>query len=265
MPEGDTIHRAAARLREALLGAPLTGFEAPRLPPPLPKAGETVDLVEARGKHLLIHLSGGSIVHTHLRMTGAWHLYRPGEPWRVGRGAARLVLSTASAVAVCVSAPTVELLDAGAVRRHPALRRLGPDLCVPDPPLEEALDRMSRFADPQMPVGDALLDQRVASGIGNVYRSEVCHLHGLDPRTPLGSVDEATRRALLATSADLLRRNLDLPARTTVAGAAPGTLAVYGRGGRACRTCGTPVAAERTGVHDRIAYWCPSCQPPAST
>lgn len=260
MPEGDTIHRTAATLRRVLLGRQLVAFEAPRLTGRGPTPGETITGIEARGKHLLVRFSGGLVLHTHLRMTGSWHAYRPDDPWLRGAGTARVVLRTAEAVAVCFNAPVVELLDDGAVARHPALRRLGPDLCVADPDLDDALGRMAR--DDTRTVGDALLDQRIASGIGNVYRSEVCHLHGLDPRTPLRDVDPGTRRALLGTAADLLRRNLELPARTTVRGAPPGTLFVYGRAGRPCRTCGTTIEAARTGEHARIAYWCPRCQPP---
>lgn len=262
MPEGDTIHRAAATLRRAVGGQELIAFEAPRLAGNGPAPGETVDGVEARGKHLLVRFSGGLVLHTHLRMTGSWHVYRAGERWRRGRGAARAVITTRTAVAVCFDAPVVELLDAGAIRRHPALRRLGPDLCLPEPDIDDAIDRLARLAGGRVAIGDALLDQRVASGIGNVYRSEVCHLHGIDPRTPVVEVTPATRRGLLETAAQLLRRNLTLPARTTVAGAAPGTLAVYGRAGRPCRTCGTAIEADRTGEHARVTYWCPNCQPP---
>lgn len=262
MPEGDTIHRTAAVLRRALLGEQLIAFEARRLPAPQPRVGETIDGIEARGKHLLLRFSGGLVLHTHLRMSGSWHVYRPGAPWQRGPGAARAVITTASAVAVCFAAPVVELLDEQAVRRHPTLRRLGPDLCLPDPDLDDALRRMALVPDPGTAIGAVLLDQRVAAGVGNVYRSEVCHLHGLDPRTPVGAVPEALRRALLATAAELLRRNLELPARTTVAGAPPGTLHVYGRAGHPCRACGTPIEAEHTGEQARITYWCPVCQPP---
>lgn len=261
MPEGDTIHRTAATLRRVLVGRELTAFEGSRLRGAGPAPGETIDGIEARGKHLLIRFSGGLVLHTHLRMTGSWHAYRPGDRWLRSRGAARVVLWTAEAVAVCFDAPIVELLDDAAVARHPALRRLGPDLCVTDPDLDDALDRMARLDDGRRTIGDALLDQRVASGIGNVYRSEICHLHGLDPRTPLSEVDTVTRRELLTTAADLLRRNLELPVRTTVAGAPPGTLFVYGRSGRPCRTCGTTIEGALTGEHARITYWCPGCQP----
>lgn len=260
MPEGDTIHRMAATLRAALLGARLTGFRAPRLGPTQPAPGETIDRIEARGKHLLLWFSGGLIHHSHMRMTGSWHLYRPGEPWRRGPGAARTVVEVPGVVAVCFGAPVVELLDEGALRRHPALRALGPDLASDQPDLQLARRRMERIADPATSIGQVLLDQRIACGMGNVYRSEVCFLHGLDPRTPLAQVDEPVRDALLATGARLLRQNLHLPARTTVAQAPAGTLYVYGRAGAPCRRCGTAILSDNTGEPPRITYWCPSCQ-----
>jgi endonuclease VIII len=263
MPEGDTIHRAAAALRGALVGAPLRRVELPRLGPPLPSVGAWVTRVEARGKHLLVHSSDGLVVHTHQRMTGSWHLYRPGERWRKGRGAVRVVLGTRDVVAVCFAAPVVEVLDVHAVRRHPVLRRLGPDLVDPDADLDEVLRRVATLVPPERTIGEVLLDQRVASGIGNVYRCDVLFLHGLAPATPLAAVAEPVRRALFETAAQLLRANVDGRARTTVAGAAEGALWVHGRGGEPCRRCRTPIAVDRLGEQARYVYWCPACQPAA--
>jgi endonuclease-8 len=263
VPEGDTIHRAAARLRTALQGREVVRFEVPRLIPPFPATGSTIERIEARGKHLVVWSSDGLVLHTHLGMPGSWHLYRPGEPWQRGPGQVRAVVEVADAVAVCFNAPTVEVLDAGAVERHPALRRLGPDLTAPDPDLDLALERMARIPAPGTPVADVLLDQRVASGIGNVYKSDVCFLHGLDPRTPLSVVPEATRRSLLADASRLLQANLTTARRTTVPGAPDGTVWVYGREGRPCRRCRTPIRYATVGVHARGTYWCPRCQPPA--
>lgn len=261
MPEGDTIHRTAAGLRRAVVGRELRRVEIPRLPPPLPQVGATVDRVEARGKHLLVHTSDPLVVHTHQRMTGSWHLYRPGEAWRRPPPAARVVLAVEDAVAVCFGSPVVEVLDAAALRRHPTLRRLGPDLCDPSVDLDEIVRRLDRLVPPDQPIGDALLDQRVASGIGNVYRGEVLFLRGLHPATPTGTVDPATRRRLLDTAGELLRANLGGTARTTVAGRAEGALWVYGRAGRPCRRCGTPIVRQRLSTHARVVDHCPGCQP----
>jgi endonuclease VIII len=261
MPEGDTTHRAAAVLRRALVGRELLRVELPRQSPPLPRVGATVERVEARGKHLLITTSDGLVVHTHQRMTGSWHLYRPGERWRKSARSARVVLGVRGVTAVCFASPIVEVLDAQAVRRHPVLRRLGPDLCEPEPDLDEVVRRSSGSADPDRPIGEVLLDQQLASGIGNVYRCDVLFLHGYHPTAPVGAIDEAELRALFATGARLLRENLDTSIRTTVADAPSGTLWVYGRGGEPCRRCGTPIERDHLGEQARVVFWCPTCQP----
>jgi endonuclease VIII len=260
MPEGDTIHRAARTLRAALVGERLARVEVARHPAPLPTTGSHVTGVEARGKHLLIHTSDGLSIHTHQRMTGSWHLYRPGERWRKSPRAARVVLATARVVAVCFAAPVVEVLDVRGLARHPALRRLGPDLCEPSADLDDAAARLHRLSDPQRPVGEALLDQRIACGVGNVYRCDVLFLHQLHPWTPVGTVSTREARALIDTSAQLLRDNVDRVRRTTTAGP-EGSLWVHGRGGAPCRRCATPVEVAPLGEQARFAYWCPTCQP----
>lgn len=261
MPEGDTIHRAAAALRHALVGEELTRVELPRIAPPHPSVGERITRVEARGKHLLVRTSGGLVVHTHLRMTGSWHLYRPGERWRKAPGAARVVLATPRTIAVCFAAPVVEVLDDRGLRRHPSLRRLGPDLLDPEHDLDEVLRRLRALVPVERAVGEVLLDQRVACGIGNVYRCDVLFLHGLAPAIPVGEVEEDARRSLYATAARLLRANVDATARTTVAAAPAGSLWVHGRAGAPCRRCGTPIATGQLGEQARYVYWCPTCQP----
>jgi endonuclease VIII len=261
MPEGDTIHRAAAQLRSVLVGRTLTRVDLPRLPPPWPAVGAEVTAVEARGKHLLVRCSDGLTLHTHQQMTGSWHLYAPGERWRKSPRAARAVLAVPSAVAVCFASPVVEVLDARAEARHPALRRLGPDLCDPGADVDEAARRLVRLSTPARTIGEALLDQRIACGVGNVYRCDVLFLHGVHPTTPVGDLDAATRRSLLTTAGELLRANLDGTSRTTVRGGAAGSLWVYGRGGRPCRRCGTAIASAHLGDHARLVYWCPTCQP----
>jgi endonuclease VIII len=265
MPEGDTIHRTAATLRRALSGRALVRVELPRIAPPLPTLGAEVERVEARGKHLLVHVSDGLVVHTHQRMTGAWHVYAPGEPWRKHRRAARVVLGTDPAVAVCFASPVVEVLDAPALARHPALRALGPDLCDPSVDLTEVAARFDRLVDPERTIGEALLDQRLACGIGNVYRCEVLFLLGIDPRARVGDIDHPTRAALLRTASDLLQANLSTARRSTVGPAGAGGLWVHGRAGQPCRRCATPIVLARLGEQARYVYWCPTCQPRATS
>jgi endonuclease-8 len=255
MPEGDTIHRTAATLRTVLEGRELERFEAPRVRGRAPAAGSRIEAIEARGKHLLIHFDDGAVLHSHMRMTGSWHTYRTGEPWRRHASRARVVIETPSSVAVCFDAPVIELLDERGVARHPQLAALGPDLCVPDPDIEEALRRLGAL-DPSTPIGVALLDQRVASGVGNVYRSEVLWASRVDPFRPVADVDADRRRTLLVTAARQLRANLGGWRRETV----PDGLAVYDRSGRPCRRCAATIRSRRIGEQARSVWWCPGCQ-----
>lgn len=264
MPEGDTIHRTARSLHQALAGRTLTRFDAPRLPhAPFPP-GTVVLGAEARGKHCLIHFDDGRSLHTHMRMTGSWHLYRPGERWRKKVAAARVVLEVAPRgdlagwVAVCFAAPVVDLVaseDDGRPGADPTAH-LGPDLVRAGADLDAALLRMARYAPADREIGDALLDQRIANGVGNVYRCEVLFICGVDPFTPAGSLAEPVRRDLLEIAHRLLLANLDGTARITV----DGGLAVYGRRDEPCRRCGTPISWRRQGRHARGTYWCPRCQ-----
>ncbi len=259
MPEGDTIYRTARTLDRALAGRVLVCFEARRLSPePFPPSTKVAG-VEARGKHCLIHFDDGRSLRTHLRMSGSWHLYRPGERWRKQPAAARAVVEVGPAegddqgwVAVCFAAPVAELING----HDSGTAHLGPDLCRPDPDLDEAVRRIDRFSSPSRPIGDVLLDQRVAAGVGNVYKSEVCFACRVLPSTAIGAISPELRRKLLTTASEQLRANLDHPNRVTL----DAGLAVYGRTGQPCRRCGRPVAWARQGEDHRGTYWCPGCQ-----
>ncbi|MCU1459479.1 MAG: nei, partial [Actinomycetia bacterium] len=252
MPEGDTIFRTARTLRQALAGKTLRRFEAKRLVARGPRPGTKVIDAEARGKHLLIHFDDGTVLHTHMRMTGSWHVYRAGERWKKPASYARVVMETEDdIVAVCFSAPLVELRrDADASVAH-----LGPDLCRPDVDLAEVRLRFRRLH-PSTELGVALLDQTVASGIGNVYKSEVCFVCHEDPFTPIGELDETRVETLFATAARLLQANLEGFDRVTVGRG----LGVYGKQGKRCLRCGTVVRMRHQGEQARSTYWCPGCQ-----
>lgn len=258
MPEGDTIHRAAARMRPALEGQELVRFEALRLVGERPSVGEIIETVEARGKHLLIPFSGGLVLRTHMKMTGSWHLYRDGERWRNGAHLARAVVGAANGwVAVCFQAPVVETFDRAATEPD-ALATLGPDLTVPTPDIAAAVVRAHQLTDADTEIADALLDQRIAAGIGNVYKSEVLFLHGIDPFARVHSLDDATLARLFTTAHRLLRANLDRSRRVTYRGG----VGVYGRARRDCSRCGTQIRMRRQGDLARSTYWCSTCQPP---
>jgi endonuclease-8 len=258
MPEGDTIYRAAAALRTALVGKVTTGFDAPRLTGPRPGKGRVIERVESHGKHLEMAWDDGIVLHTHMRMTGSWHLYRPGERWRKSTYAARVIIEVPDWIAVCFNAPVVETFRELDRHRHPGVGRLGPDLCQPDADLGEVVRRMETYADRGATVGDLLLDQRVAAGVGNVYKSEVLFACGLSPFATVAELEADDRVALAHEAARQLRANLEGPGRITAP--VPGGLAVYGRNGQLCHRCGGRIESERMGVHARTTYYCPTCQ-----
>ena len=266
MPEGDTIFRVAARLRPALQGHRLTRFEAPRLVGDAPKLGERIERVEARGKHLLIHFEGGLVLRTHLRMTGSWHVYRERERWQKPAYLARAVVGSDSGwVGVCFQAPVVETYHQRGEAPRP-LTALGPDLCAPDAVaddvLDDVVDRAARLVPPGVTLGEALLDQRIAAGIGNVYKSEACFAARLDPATPFGDLPVDARRRVWGIAARQLQANLDTPERRTH----PAGLAVYGRRGQPCHRCGTLSAWPGRGTPRgaRTGARCASRRPPTN-
>jgi endonuclease-8 len=265
MPEGDTIFRTATVLRRALAGGVVRrayaqpGPGIARVPDLSVLVGASVIAVEARGKHLLIGLSDGRWLRTHMRMKGSWHRYRPGVPWWLPARRAVCVLETDAAVAVCFDAPVVELLTDADLARHATLRGLGPDLLGSSPDLEDAVRRLrDRYA---VPLGEALLDQRAAAGIGNVIKSEALFLERLDPWAAVRSFTYDELRTVLRRASALLAANTGPGRRVTTGRRSPvESLWVYRRGGRPCRRCGTLIRARRQGAQARTTYWCPSCQ-----
>lgn len=248
MPEGHTIHRTAATLDRALAGKSLVQFAAPRLRfEPFPD-GTIVEGADAVGKHCFIRFDDGRSLRTHMQMTGSWHVYRPGERWRKKAAAMRAVVAVDDWVAVCFAAPVVELVltdDTGAVEH------LGPDLCVVDPDVDRAAELLVELSPPTREIGDALLDQRIACGVGNMWKSEALFAERIDPFAPVSSLSAEQRRAVLAAAARLLRAHTE---QLTMGHD------VYGRRDRPCRVCGTPIAWRPQGRHRRGTYWCPTCQ-----
>lgn len=246
-------------LRAALAGSVMVGFRAPRLTGLLPGVGTTIESVEAVGKHLEMTWDDGVVLHTHMRMTGSWHLYRPGERWRKPSSQLRVLIETADWQAVCFNAPVVEVYRSADPRRHPLAGTLGPDLCTAGADLEFCAERMAAYPEPDRPVGEVLLDQRVACGVGNVYRAEVLFACRLSPFAPVGALDLDDCRDVIGMAAAMLRANLDGPGRIADS-RAPDGLAVYGRAGKPCIDCRTVIRMARLGDHRRLVYWCPTCQ-----
>ncbi len=193
-------------------------------------------------------------------MSGSWHRYRPGEPWRRPARQASAVLETAESVAVGFNVPVLELLTEAQLRRSRPLETLGPDLLGESFDADEALRRLrQRDADE---LGTALLDQGAVAGIGNVIKNEVAFLGGLDPWAPVRAYDDEELRRALATARRLLQANTGGGQRVTTGRRQPGeALWVYGRAGRPCRRCGTLIRQRRQGDLARVTYWCPMCQP----
>jgi len=265
MPEGDTIWRAAQTLHAALAGHVVTAFSSP-IPRVAQAAerhrlvGSDVTRVEARGKHLLMHFSVGAVLRTHQRMTGSWHLYRTGSPWQKPADRARAVVRTAEVVAVCFSAPDVEILASSAAVTQSAIGRLGPDLLAEAFDASEALARLRARGDVE--VGVALLDQMALAGIGNVYKSELLFMRGINPFDRVASLDDAALNGLLADAVRQMKRNLTTDRRRTTSGLAPTRFWVYNRARQPCWRCGTPITRRLQGPQARSTYWCPRCQPP---
>lgn len=274
MPEGDTIHRTADVLSRALAGRLVTAFETAyahlaRVNDDQRIVGRRVEAVRAAGKHLLIELGGGLVLRTHMRMSGRWHVYRRGEPWRGPDAAVRIVIGTEEFVAVAFDVIDAEFITPASLAGHRVLAQLGPDLLDPSFAEIEAIGNLRACGD--RPVGEALLDQRVMAGVGNVFKSEILFVCGVHPWTATSALDDAAlarvvrtgRRLLQVNAPDWSRAAIGPPTgrRTTGRLNPAERLWVYGRRGRPCLRCGSPVAAAKQGTAARITFWCPHCQP----
>ena len=243
MPEGDAIHRAARRL-QVLVGQELE-VEAPhpraavkQLAPKLD--GRRLESVEAIGKNILFRFEGGLVLRSHLRMSGRWRVLDRdapvfGTPW--------LVLKGEEHAGVLWNGPVLEL-DRGVARR------LGPDILAEPPDYDGMVGRIRR-EDSRRQIGDALLDQRLVSGIGNIWKVESLWTQRISPWRRLGDVSDEELRAVLSNAHDVMRARVE---------GVPYRAAIYRRKGHMCPRCGTPVEAWPQGDDARMTYWCPTCQ-----
>jgi endonuclease-8 len=257
VPEGDTIHHAAGRIGEVLKGRvpeeilmPHPRHGASRWPERL--RGRAVRSVDPHGKHLFLRFEGNLTLHSHLRMTGHWGVYRHGWPWSRGRGRAWLVLRSGGWDVVEFDGPVLELLSESRIRSDPRFCGLGQDVLGESFEFERFLARV-RSEDPARPVGDALLDQRLVAGIGNLWKAEVCFAVGIDPWRPLRAVSDEEAMTLVSTARELMRE----PART---GFTARPRAVYGRAGQPCPHCATIIRQRGQWENNRLTFWCPGCQ-----
>lgn len=269
MPEGDTVHRLARRLTQALAGAGIVRSDL-RMPAVATAdlAGHRIDQTDAHGKHLLTRLTPPApdgvplTLHTHLRMDGSWTVIGAGRrlPRRLDPDVRLALHLTDGRTAVGLSLPVVDLVATAA--EDTVIGHLGPDPLRPDWDAAEAVRRLA--ADPDRPLVAALLDQRCVAGLGNLWANEVCFLRGHSPWTPVAAVELA---AALTLARRMMRHSVQHPqaAQVTTGDRRRGEQHwVAGRAGRPCLRCGTTVrvAAEVPGDPGRRrTWWCPHCQP----
>jgi endonuclease-8 len=257
VPEGDTIHYAAHRMRPVLVGGvpeevrtPHPRLAGDRWPERL--AGRAVTAIDAHGKHLFIRFEGELTLHSHLRMTGVWATYGEGRRWGRSPRRAWLVLRARAHEVVQFDGPVLELMTESRTRFDRRLAALGPDILGETLDVDAVLRRL-RSDDPTRPIGDALLDQRTVAGIGNLWKCEGCFLAGVDPWRPAGEVGDDEVKAILAETRPLMQRSATAGHATRPAG-------VYGKAGRACPRCATRIRRRGQWDDNRPTYWCPGCQ-----
>jgi endonuclease-8 len=275
MPEGDTIYRAARTLNLALAGQTVTFFES--VLPHLSRVeidrgitGRMIEKVEARGKWMLIHFSGDLILLSHMLMSGSWHIYRPGEKWKRKRDGMRAVIGTAKILAVAFNVPIAEFHTSETLPRRAGFNSLGPSVLAKEFEEEEMIARLR--SRPELEVGVSLLMQSLLSGIGNVFKSEVCFACGINPFRTVSSLRDHELRCIVLQARKFMLANVTdtssdsivtyVPMRRTTGRANPAErLWVYHRTGEPCRLCGGSIVSRKQGLDARTSFWCPRCQP----
>jgi endonuclease-8 len=276
MPEGDTIFRTARSMGRALIGKPITAFRSnfpllTRFHDDTPITGQVVDRVESRGKWLLIHLSGGATLVTHMLMNGSWHLYRIGERWRKPARDMRIVLENREYQAIAFTVPVARIYSEQALAREKRIPPVGTDVLSEDFDPITAAARLRACAAEE--VGDVLLHQQVLAGVGNVFKSEVCFVESINPFCLVSALRDEQVVALIRTSQRLVAANVvedsadaivtyrGQQRRTTHHSDPRESLWVYGHSGEPCRRCGNTVRRRLQGPDARVTFWCQSCQP----
>jgi endonuclease-8 len=276
MPEGDTIFRTARNLGRALVGKPVTVFRSTfpwltRFNDDTPIAGQTIDRVEARGKWLLVHFSGGGILASHLLMNGSWHIYRRGEHWQLAHIHMRIVIENEQYQAIGFRVPVARMHTQQSLDRDLRVAIPENDVLRTEFDAVAALERLMARSDEA--IADALLDQSVLAGVGNVFKSEICFVNGLNPFRAVRTLTRDEAEAAIACAQKLLRANVledsgDMivtyrgqQRRTTHVSDPNESLWVYGRAGEPCRRCGEAIRRRIQGDDARVTFWCPCCQP----
>jgi endonuclease-8 len=276
MPEGDTIFRTARALGRALINMPITGFRSnypllTRFDDQTPLTGQLVSRIESRGKWMLIYFSGGGILATHLLMSGSWHIYRPGEKWQLPSFHMRIVIENSSYQAVGFKVPVAQMHTAQSLVRDRRIPQPASDVLNKSFDAGAVLERMLAYANEE--IGDVLLHQEVLAGVGNVFKSEVCFVNGINPFCKVADlrvnqVDSLIRSAQRLIAANVLEDSGDTIVtyrgqnrRTTHQSDPTASLWAYGRKGDPCRRCGERIRRRIQGPDARVTFWCQQCQP----
>lgn len=279
MPEGDTIFRAARALNRALSGRLVTSFEttlAPlaRVSDDAPLVGRIVERIEARGKWCLIFFSGDLILHTHMRMSGSWHIYRIGERWQAPRSAMRVVVTCGEVQAVGFNIPVAEFHTAHSLERSRQVSGLGLDVLGGNYRIDQAVRALHEYGHthPDAEIGNVLLNQHVIAGIGNIFKSEILFAARVNPFRSIQTISDRECEGIAEIAQRYMQANVvegkskgivtySGGRRTTGAMDRAARLWVYRRHGQECRRCGAIIEMRRQGTGARSTYWCPSCQP----
>ena len=276
MPEGDTIFRTARALGRALQGKLVTVFRSTypmltRFNDDTPLIGQTVETVDARGKWLLVHFSGGGTLATHMLMSGSWHIYRHGERWQRPRDHMRILLENTDYVAVGFSVPVAKLLQVQELERLLRIPSAAIDVLSPQFDAAQVAERLTACRGEE--IGGVLLHQEVIAGVGNVFKSEICFVTATNPFCRVGALDAERVALLIAAARRLVKANVledssDMIVtyggrqRRTTHELDPGaSLWVYGRHEEPCRRCGERIRRRIQGPDARVTFWCARCQP----
>ena len=254
MAEGDSILRIAEQIDASMAGSEVTARTPGRRRPEgrfvSDLDGRELTRAESRGKHLLLHFDGGLVLHSHLGMKGAWHVYRRGDRWRKPAAAAWIAIAGPTAEAVNFNGTSMRIVREVELGRDRRLARLGPDLLAPGMTPEAAAAALRR-AGPDADLGDALLDQELLAGIGNIFKSESCWAAQADPWKRLGEVDDEQLAAVAGAAREQMLEAVRCGRRPQ---------SVYRRARRPCPRCRTPIRSRGQGDSARTTYWCPKCQ-----
>lgn len=252
MPEGDTIHRAARKIHQALVGKTMDRAEAANPRSPIHSrdgelAGRTLERAEARGKHLLLHFSGDEVIHSHLGMSGRWYVRADG---RLPFGKPWLLLTAGHAVASQTGGKILRLVSASRARNDPSLLQLGPDPLRPGYDPDEATARILAY-EPSARIGEALNDQSLIAGVGNVIRIEACFLPGISPWRAVGDLTEEEARKIVDATSWVMETSMKRGSRPKQ---------IYGRSNRPCPRCRGRIRVHGQGDDNRVTFWCEGCQ-----